>query len=137
MNNMFIFIIFLESPSRKPRIISVTSLSPAKAIKKPIEANKVTPSPTKITIVKKEKTTSDPDLIPLHKGCPIKVSKKKLLEIYTEHPALYTIRLATIVFGKETLSAVSKESEHHAIDLLDKNILNSLISKYYTSVSNE
>lgn len=81
------------------------------------------------TTVKRKKTISDPDLIPLHKGCPIKVSKTKLLEIYTEHPALYTIRLAGMVFGKETLSAVSKESEDHAIDLLDQNILNSLISK--------
>lgn len=78
---------------------------------------------------KKHKSHGDSDLIPLHKGCRIKVSKTKLLEIYTEHPALYTIRLAGIVFGKETLSAVSKESEDSAIDLLDQNVLDSLIRK--------
>uniref|UniRef100_A0A336LHW6 CSON002390 protein n=2 Tax=Culicoides sonorensis TaxID=179676 RepID=A0A336LHW6_CULSO len=73
------------------------------------------------------KKQSESDLIALHKGCNIKVSKTKLLEIYTPHPALYTIRLAQIVFGKETLSAVSKESVGRAIDLLDQDILNSLV----------
>lgn len=78
---------------------------------------------------KKRKKRSTSDLIPLHAGSHIKISKTKLLEIYTEHPALYTIRLATIVFGKEKLSAVSKESQSHAIDLLDQDILNSLICR--------
>lgn len=135
-------------PNKKPKIISVKSLSPTEAIKisiSPISEavtlmpstqeptislkSKNTTTTTTDTTVKRKKLISDPDLIALHKGCPIKVSKTKLLEIYTEHPALYTIRLAGIVFGKETLSAVSKESEDHAIDLLDQNILNSLISK--------
>lgn len=118
----------------KPKIISVTSLPPRVVIKlapsEEQQEQKIEESPTKtLSDSKKYKIQRDSDLIPLHKGCRIKVSKTELLEIYTEHPALYTIRLAGIVFGKETLSAVSKESESNAIDLLDQNVLNSLISK--------
>lgn len=77
----------------------------------------------------KQRKRANPDEIPLHKGCNIFINKSQLLEIYTPHPALYTIRLAEIVFGRETLSTASKDSLDNALDLLDQNVLGSVIGK--------
>ncbi|XP_063705175.1 modifier of mdg4-like isoform X4 [Culicoides brevitarsis] len=118
-----------KSQKNQPKILSVTSyMPPTSEISIVLPSNTQEKTPPKSVEKKNRPKKSDSDLIALHKGCKIKVSRSKLLQIYTEHPALYTTRLAEMVFGKETLLAVSKQQKDgNAIDLLDQNTLNSII----------
>lgn len=43
------------------------------------------------------------DMIPLHAGSDVYVPKSDLIRIYTTNPAVYTGRLAELVFGRDSL----------------------------------
>lgn len=88
---------------------------------------KMTDTKTKVTSPKEAATTGD--LVPLVKGCKHRVSKQKLVSIYTPHPALYTVRLAELVFGKETLDHAAKSSRSNPTAFLDQSKLESFVSK--------
>lgn len=67
------------------------------------------------------------DLIPLHSGSSVYVSKKDLINIFTNKPHVYTSRLADLLFGQEALVAC-KEKYSVNLSHLDPVKLKSLIS---------
>lgn len=75
------------------------------------------------------KSAESRNMIALHKGSVYKVPKKDLMTIYSPHPAIYTFRLAELVFGKENLVSISKDQYDTQINLLDQDKLESFISK--------
>lgn len=106
--------------------------------------NKTEMSQVEITEAKKHnarvsKTPVKQDLrsetISLFKGSKYRVSKIKLLEIYTPLPALYTVKLAELFFGKETIDYAAKASKTDALDLLDQNKMKDFISKYQVNLN--
>uniref|UniRef100_A0A1B0CAM1 FLYWCH-type domain-containing protein n=1 Tax=Lutzomyia longipalpis TaxID=7200 RepID=A0A1B0CAM1_LUTLO len=68
------------------------------------------------------------DLIPLHSGSVVYVSKKDLISIFTNKPPVYTSRLADLLFGEEALLAC-KEKYNVNLTSLDPVKLKSLISE--------
>ncbi|XP_059611352.1 modifier of mdg4-like isoform X11 [Phlebotomus argentipes] len=66
------------------------------------------------------------DLIPLHSGSSVYVSKKDLITIFTNKPHVYTSRLADLLFGREALLAC-KEKYTINLSQLDPVKLKSLI----------
>lgn len=87
------------------------------------------PSELQIKVNTKKKNINT-DMVPLHKGSMYRVFKKDLMNIYSSHPAVYALRLADLIFGKEHLAAVSKMTADRNINLLDQSKLESFISKY-------
>lgn len=145
-----------DSSSTKPLIISVESFAPATALPYQLTpSTDVAPSHSSNRGNKSEKDTEhreklvmqhkrfssrkikkfeESDTIPLHKGSAYRVSKTDLIRIYTSQPAVYTVRLADLVFGKDTLASVSKVSCDGAINLLDQNKMESFVSELVTSI---
>lgn len=46
-------------------------------------------------------TEKPADMIPLHAGSRVYVSKQELVKIFDPKPALYTFELAKLIFGKD------------------------------------
>lgn len=78
------------------------------------------------------------DLIPLHAGSKVLVSKTKLIDIFDTEPHIYTERLANLLFGRhftrEFPGVVGDRSLRNPVNdpiqLLDQEKLASLVSKY-------
>jgi len=70
----------------------------------------------------------DSDLIPLHDGCEIKVSRKKLEEILIANVPTYISRLCELVFGLDVLESIAKSDENRKLFLLDKYKLFSVLT---------
>lgn len=70
--------------------------------------------------------------IPLHTGSKVFVSKLDLIRIYTPAPAIYTARLADLLFGTEVLQRTTMYSKYQSsLDVLDPVRVASLISTIY------
>lgn len=70
-------------------------------------------------------TEQKPGMIPLHVGSQVYVSKKELIKIFDPKPAIYTCKLAEVIFGQ-------KLKQHRlvgdALEHLDPKKLKALIS---------
>lgn len=70
------------------------------------------------------------NLMPLHNGSHHFVKKDDLLKIFTDKPALYSVRLAGLVFGEDTLRISRMPDENDTkYEPLDGDTLNSIISE--------
>ena len=72
----------------------------------------------------------DPSLINLHSGSKVYIRKTDILKIFCDKPALYSVRLASLIFGEKTMSYSSMPDEHdEKYPPLNEEILESIISK--------
>lgn len=72
-------------------------------------------------------TVQSREMIPLHPGSRVCVSKTELVKIFNQKPAIYTIELAKLLFKKE-LHQKKPTLNADPIAHLDAERLNSLIS---------
>lgn len=81
--------------------------------------------------VKKPDPPSDPKMMALHNGSRVFVRRDDILKIFCDKPALYSVRLAVLVFGEETLkySCMPDESDPKYVPL-DEEVLDSIISMF-------
>lgn len=70
------------------------------------------------------------NLMALHNGSRVFVRKDDILKIFCDKPALYSVRLAAMVFGEDTLqrSCMPDETDGKFVPL-DEEILESIISE--------
>lgn len=74
--------------------------------------------------------SQNPNMTALHNGSRVFVQKDDILKIFCDKPALYSVRLAGLVFGEETLRHSCMPDETHSkLTPLDEEILESIISK--------
>lgn len=72
----------------------------------------------------------DPSLIALHSGSKVYVRKADILKIFCDKPALYSIRLADLIFGVKTLTYSCMPDERDGkYPPLNEEILESIISE--------
>lgn len=71
------------------------------------------------------------DMMALHNGSRVFVRRDDILKIFCDKPALYSIRLAGLVFGESTLrkSCMPGETVPDRVPL-DAEILDSIISEF-------
>lgn len=71
------------------------------------------------------------NLMALHNGSRVFVRKDDILKIFCDKPALYSVRLAGMVFGEDTLqrSCMPDETDPKYVPL-DEEVLESIISKF-------
>ncbi|XP_037910027.1 modifier of mdg4 isoform X8 [Hermetia illucens] len=67
------------------------------------------------------------EMIPLHAGSNVYISKSDLVRIFTPNPSLYTSRLADLIFSQELREASTKQGKDR-LSLLDQTRLSSLIN---------
>ena len=73
----------------------------------------------------------DPSLMALHNGSRVYVRKADILKIYCDKPALYSVRLAMLIFGEKTLRYACMPDERiEKFTPLNEEILDSIISNY-------
>lgn len=72
----------------------------------------------------------DPNLMALHIGSRVYVRKEDIVKIFCDKPALYSVRLAEMIFGKNVLmeSCMPDERASHMTPL-NSEILDSIISE--------
>jgi hypothetical protein len=73
-----------------------------------------------------------PNMIPLHPKSSVYVNKNDILKIFTDKPALYSVRLAELVYGMENLrcSRVPDDNtSNHAP--LNEHVLDAILSEFY------
>lgn len=76
-------------------------------------------------------TKLNADMMALHNGSRVFVRKDDILKIFCDKPALYSVRLAGLVFGEETLhSSCMPEETNTKLTPLNEEILDSIISKF-------
>lgn len=82
-------------------------------------------------VLRRTASKAPPSQVPLHSGSDIYISTKDLVNIYTPKPALYTARLADVIFGRDTLLNACVSRTQNTADLvpLDKNKLQSIIGE--------
>lgn len=85
--------------------------------------------PGQIVICPPKPSTPKPadEMIPLHAGSNVYISKSDLVRIFTPNPSLYTSRLADLIFSQELREASTKQGKDR-LSLLDQTRLSSLIS---------
>ena len=70
------------------------------------------------------------NMMALHNGSRVFVRKDDILKIFTDRPALYSVRLASLVFGVENLkSSCMPDESNPKFTPLNNEILDSVISK--------
>jgi hypothetical protein len=82
-----------------------------------------------VTIAVRKQKKQD-EMISLHPGSSVFVSKPDLLNIFTEKSALYTARLTTLVFGENVLKESRMPEDKNAdpsLKVLQTEILDSII----------
>lgn len=68
-------------------------------------------------------------MMALHIGSRVYVQKQDILKIYCEKPALYSIRLAELIFGVKTMKlSCMPEDDNPELTPLDEECLDSIIS---------
>lgn len=85
--------------------------------------------PGQIIICPQKPSTPKPadEMIPLHAGSNVYISKSDLVRIFTPNPSLYTSRLADLIFSQELREASTKQGKDR-LSLLDQTRLSSLIN---------
>lgn len=72
-------------------------------------------------------------MMALHIGSRVFVRKDDILRIFCDKPALYSVRLAGLVFGEETLmNSCMPDDRNSKLQPLDEEILESIISELQT-----
>lgn len=80
--------------------------------------------------------TNNANMMALHNGSRVFVRKDDILKIFTDKAPLYSIRLATLVFGEENLKTSCMPDEADSqLTPLNSEILESVISKCISSQS--
>lgn len=75
--------------------------------------------------------TAGDSVMALHNGSNVYVRKDEILKIFCDKPALYSARLAALVFGEDTLSnSCMPEESNPRYTPLDEETLDSIVSKY-------
>lgn len=83
------------------------------------------------------KALMDPTLMALHNGSKVYVRKEEILKIFCDKPALYSIRLATLIFGEKTLRySCMPDERDEKYTPLNEEILESIISNYFLYKNN-
>jgi hypothetical protein len=73
----------------------------------------------------------DPSMMALHSGSKVFVKKADILKIFCDKPALYSGRLASLIFGDKTLRQSNMPEERDGkFNPLNEEILESIISKW-------
>lgn len=69
------------------------------------------------------------NMIPLHPGSRVYIAKDDILSIFSNKPALYTVRLAELIFGTDALQYSCLPGDIHSdMEPLDEVVLSSIIS---------
>lgn len=78
-----------------------------------------------------EKLKDDPNLMALYNGSRVFVRRADIVKIFCPKPALYTVRLTELIFGKKVLqhSCMPDERSEGGLTPLDDEFLNSIISE--------
>lgn len=74
----------------------------------------------------------DPNLVALHAGSRVYVRKDDIVKIFCDKPALYSVRLAEMIYGKNVLMESCMPDERALISQftpLNSEILDSIISE--------
>ncbi|KAG5672372.1 hypothetical protein PVAND_002504 [Polypedilum vanderplanki] len=72
---------------------------------------------------------NDPSMMPLHNGSKVYVKKSDILKIFCDKPALYSGRLATLIFGEKKLNySCMPEERDSKYNPLNEEILESIIN---------
>lgn len=87
-------------------------------------------------VLRRTVARAPPSKVPLHSGSDIFISTKDLINIYTPKPALYTARLADVIFGRDILmnSCVTRTQNTADLVPLDVHKLRSVIGKEIDAV---
>ncbi|XP_075153020.1 modifier of mdg4-like isoform X10 [Haematobia irritans] len=86
------------------------------------------PTTSKTTSVSSKRTKRGSGKVPLYAGSKVYVSKNDLMKIYIPNACIYTSRLSELVFGLETLENVAKAGAKDRVNLLDDELLKSVIT---------
>lgn len=79
-----------------------------------------------------EAMKANSNMMALHNGSQVFVRKDDILKIFTDRPALYSVRLASLVFGEENLKTSCMPDESNPkLTPLDNEVLDSVISKNF------
>lgn len=81
-------------------------------------------------IVEMENST----MIPLHTGSRVYINKHDILEIFTNKPALYTVRLIELVFGTDVLKNAcmpDEQDEERLLRPLEAESFESVLSRFF------
>ena len=74
-------------------------------------------------------------MMALHTGSRVYVQKEDILKIYCVKPALYSIRLAELVFGVKTMTlSCMPDDDNPNLTPLDDECLDSIISNTYLMI---
>jgi hypothetical protein len=74
----------------------------------------------------------NPNMMALHNGSRVFVRKDDILKIFCDKPALYSVRLAELVFGAATLrGSCMPEENSDKFTPLDDEVLESIISELW------
>lgn len=79
-----------------------------------------------------ENLRDDPNMMALHSGSRVYVRKADIVKIFCPKPALYTVRLTELIFGKKILQHSCMPDERSDSDLapLNEEIFNSILSEF-------
>lgn len=78
----------------------------------------------------KVKLAPNPNMMALHVGSQVYVRKDDILKIFCDYPALYSVRLASLVFGDEKMNgACMPDDNDPTLSPLNAEALDSIISK--------
>ena len=76
----------------------------------------------------------NPHLIPLHHGSSVYVDKHDILKIFTNKPALYTVRLLEMVFGTDVLKMSclpGDQDDEEKLNPLERDSFESVICGFF------
>lgn len=84
-----------------------------------------------IQIATNENLGNDPNMMALHVGSRVHVRRADIVKIFTPKPALYTVRLTELIFGKKVLehSCMPDERMDENYVPLNEEIYNSILSE--------
>lgn len=78
----------------------------------------------------KDKVKVNSNMMALHVGSQVFVRKDDILKIFCDYPALYSVRLASLVFGDEVMNgACMPDDNDPTLSPLNGEALDSIISK--------
>lgn len=79
----------------------------------------------------KVKVNPNSNMMALHVGSQVFVRKDDILKIFCDYPALYSVRLASLVFGDETMNGQTcmPDDNDPTLSPLNAEVLDSIISE--------
>jgi hypothetical protein len=85
-----------------------------------------------VQVAVNENLKDDPNLMALHSGSRVYVQRADIVKIFCPKPALYTVRLTELIFGKKILQQSCLPDERSdEFAPLNEEILNAILSEFY------